>query len=177
MTIKKITLSEVAKMKGSEGLVLQGCGGDLREWVDGINKILVDEEIMKLERKFTDAFTFIYKDITCLLFSFENVELDVSKLAIWRLATREVFGSMWLSDFIDNYLVDAFQKPDCPLIGANGNIFNLIGIVSRTLKGHGLGEQATEMRERVLSSGSFDEALCIICEYVNIVSADDVKDE
>ena len=26
------------------------------------------------------------------------------------------------------------KKPDCPLIGADGNIFNLIGIASRTLR-------------------------------------------
>ncbi len=26
------------------------------------------------------------------------------------------------------------RKPDCPLIGQDGNVFNLIGIASRTLK-------------------------------------------
>jgi len=35
-------------------------------------------------------------------------------------------------------------KPDCPLIGENGNIINLVGIAARTLKRNGLYEQANE---------------------------------
>ena len=31
-------------MGDQEGLVLQGCGGDLQEWVDGINEILAQEQ-------------------------------------------------------------------------------------------------------------------------------------
>ena len=53
-------------------------------------------------------------------------------------------------------------------IGADGNIFNLLGIASRTLREHGLKEQAKEMSDRVFASGSYGEALCIIGEYVNI---------
>lgn len=60
------------------------------------------------------------------------------------------------------------NKPDCKLIGENGNIFNLVGIAARTLRQNDMAEQATEMRNRVFSSGSYDEALCIIGEYVNI---------
>ena len=26
------------------------------------------------------------------------------------------------------------NKPDCPLIGQDGNVFNIVGIASRTLK-------------------------------------------
>lgn len=33
------------------------------------------------------------------------------------------------------------RKPDCPLIGQDGNIFNLMGIASRTLRRNGLSEQ------------------------------------
>lgn len=32
------------------------------------------------------------------------------------------------------------EKPKCPLIGANGNIFNLLGMASRTLRENGLKE-------------------------------------
>ncbi len=72
---------------------------------------------------------------------------------------------------------NARKKPNCPLIGADGNIFNLVGIASRTLRRNGQNEQAKEMQSRVFSSGSYDEALCIIGEYVNIVSVDDVDDD
>jgi len=61
------------------------------------------------------------------------------------------------------------NKPDCKLIGEDGNIFNLMARASRTLRENDLSEEATEMRERITSSGSYDEALCIIGEYVNII--------
>ena len=34
------------------------------------------------------------------------------------------------------------KKPMSPIIGANGNIFNLLGIASRTLKENGMAEEA-----------------------------------
>lgn len=61
------------------------------------------------------------------------------------------------------------NKPDCKLIGEDGNIFNLMARAIRTLRENNLSEEAKEMRERITSSGSYDEALCIIGEYVNIV--------
>lgn len=57
-------------------------------------------------------------------------------------------------------------KPKSPLIGADGNIFNLIAIASKTLKDNGLPERAKEMTDRVMSSQSYEEALSIITEYV-----------
>ncbi len=68
-------------------------------------------------------------------------------------------------------------KPDCPLIGADGNIFNLVGIASRTLKRNGLSDEASEMTEKVFKSGSYGEALGIIGEYVNITSVDEPTDD
>ena len=68
------------------------------------------------------------------------------------------------------------NKPNCPLIGANGNIFNLVGIASKTLKRNGLSAEASEMTDKVLNSGSYEEALGIIGEYVNITSVDDPDD-
>ena len=65
------------------------------------------------------------------------------------------------------------EKPDCALIGENGNIFNLAGIAAGTLREHGMKEQAEEMKERVCSSHSYGEALCIIGEYVNITSGEE----
>ena len=60
------------------------------------------------------------------------------------------------------------KKPKAKLIGENGNIFNLIGIASRSLKQAGQGDKATEMSQRIMSSGSYDEALSIIMEYVEV---------
>ena len=60
------------------------------------------------------------------------------------------------------------KKPKAKLIGADGNVFNLIGIASRSLKRAGQNDKATEMLERVMNSGSYDEALSIIMEYVEV---------
>ena len=38
MSIKTITTDDLRRMNGKEGLVLQGCGGDPQEWLDGINR-------------------------------------------------------------------------------------------------------------------------------------------
>lgn len=68
-------------------------------------------------------------------------------------------------------------KPECPLLGKDSNIFNLMGIASRTLKENDLGEKAREMCSRIMESGSYDEALTIIGEYVTIVGDDTKMDD
>ena len=64
------------------------------------------------------------------------------------------------------------KKPNCALIGQDGNIFNLMGIASRTLKQHGMVVEAKEMSNKIYACGSYSEALSIIGEYVNITSED-----
>lgn len=69
------------------------------------------------------------------------------------------------------------NKPKCPLIGQNGNIFVLMGIASNTLKENDMAEQAKEMCDRITASGSYEEALGIISEYVKITSIDEYEEE
>lgn len=69
------------------------------------------------------------------------------------------------------------EKPKCPLIGQNGNVFNLMGIASKTLKKNGMADEAKEMCSRITFSGSYDEALSIIDEYVEITSVDEEETE
>lgn len=61
------------------------------------------------------------------------------------------------------------NKIEVKLIGEDGNIFNLLGIASRALKRNGQRDEAEEMSERVFKSNSYDEALMIISDYVEIV--------
>ena len=180
MSITTITTEDLRRMEGKEGLILQGCGGDLKEWVDGINDMFTEAGILKDGSKFEDVSTFQYGELTCLLYPFEDVKLDIGKLAVWRLQTHADFGGTWLSDFVPNRLGGFIgepspepEKPDCALIGQDGNVFNLIGIASRTLRRNGMAEQAKEMSDRVFASGSYHEALNIIGEYVNITSVDE----
>ena len=183
MSVKQITKDDLRKMKGTEGLILQGCGGSLDEWIDGINDLLTGSEILLDGTKFKaeNCCVFENEGLTNLMFPFsEDVNLDMGKLAMWRLQTHEKFGGKWLSDYVDNRLggfVDKQQKPNCKLLGEDGNVYNLLGIASRTLRRSGLADQVKEMCDRVYSSGSYGEALCIIGDYVNITGDDDLDED
>ena len=100
MSIWLISTEQLRRMEDQEGLVLQGRGGDPQEWVDGINEILAQEGILKKGAGFEEAYTFRHDGLTCMLFPFkEDTELDVGKLAAWRLASYSTFGGTWLSDY------------------------------------------------------------------------------
>lgn len=168
--IKRITTEDLRHMDGQEGLILQGCGGDLQEWVDGINGLLSEAGILLYGSRFESVSVFQHQGLTNLLFPFDRVKLDVGKLAMWRLQTHAQFGGTWLSDYVpnqlDGYLVEQ-KKPSMRLEGQDGNIFSILGRASRLLKGAGQKDQADEMFRRVTNSGSYEEALHIISEYVD----------
>ena len=185
MEIKNITANDLKKMNNKEGLILQGCGGEVKEWVDGINDILTENGILLDDTKFDDVSVFQNDGVTCILYPFDNFHLDVGKLSMWRLQSYTAFAGTWLSDYVDNKL-GGFEpeqnkaekvKPDCELIGQDGNIFNLMGIASHTLKQNGMADEAKEMCSRVTSSGSYCEALNIIGEYVNITDSSEQSDD
>ena len=181
--MKELTTEQLRQMENQEGLVIQGCGGDLQEWVDGINGLLTEAQILCGGSRFQseDVAVFRHDGLTNLYFPFEGVELKMGRLAMWRLQTHEQFGGTWLSDYVPNRLGGFLperqkrQKPDCELIGQDGNIFALIGIASRTLRRHGMEEQAREMQDRITGGDcpSYDAALSIIGEYVNITGPDE----
>lgn len=179
MSITRITTDDLRHMDDHEGLILMGCGGDPQEWLDGINNLFSEIGILQNGSRFETIHSFQHKHLTCLLYPFDGVELNIGKLAVWRLQSHADFGGTWLSDFVPNQLggflrdtTPAQEKPDCALIGEDGNIFNLVGIASRTLRGSGLEDQAKEMTSRVFASGSYGEALSIIGEYVNITDSE-----
>ena len=61
------------------------------------------------------------------------------------------------------------RKPECKLIGEDGNIFNLLAITRRTLLKNDMYSESIEVVRRVTSSKSYDEALRIIGEDVEII--------
>ena len=169
--LQSIEAESLRKMDGQEGLILQGCGGDLQEWVGGINETLSEAGILLDGSVFQNVSTFQHDGLTCLLFSFEGVKLDMGKLAMWRLQTHEQFGGTWLSDYVPNRLggfaqKQAPQKPKMQLLGEDGNIFAILGEASRLLKGTGMAEQSDEMFRRVKGCGDYYKALHIVSEYV-----------
>lgn len=167
-------------MHGREGLVLQGCGGDLKEWVDGINQMLEQEGILPRGKRLDEVAVFKNEGMTNLLFFFGEERLDIEKLAVWRLKTRYHFGSTWMSDYVNNrlggFLCEAVaEKPNCALIGEDGNIFNLMGIAAHTLRENGMEVKAEEMVKRIAGGECRDyyEALSVIDQYVTITGKEE----
>ena len=169
--IQEKTMEDLRHMTDEEGLILQGCGGDLQEWVDGINDLLTQEGILLNGTKFEHASTFQHDGLTNLMFSFEGVQLNVGKLALWRIQTHSQFGGTWLSDYVPNRLGGFIQeqkpvKPKMELLGRDGNIFSIMGTASQLLQMAGMHDQNKEMIDRVTSCRDYDQALHIISEYV-----------
>ena len=169
--IQEKTTEDLRHMTNEEGLILQGCGGDLQEWVDGINDLLTQEGILLNGTKFEHAATFQHDGLTNLMFSFEGVQLNVGKLALWRIQTHSQFGGTWLSDYVPNRLGGFIQeqklvKPKMELLGRDGNIFSIMGTASQLLQMAGMHDQNKEMIDRVPSCRDYDQALHIISEYV-----------
>ncbi len=107
MSIKRITAEDLRRMNDSDGLVLQGCGGDLQEWLDGINDLFTEEKLLLNGTKFENIYAFENEGLTNLLFPFnDSAKLDMGRLAIWRLGSHEQFGGTWLSDYVPNRLSD-----------------------------------------------------------------------
>ena len=63
------------------------------------------------------------------------------------------------------------MKPTCKLIGEDGNVFNLIGLTSATLKRAGLRAEAKQFCERAFACHSYGEVLVLIQEYVDVTGA------
>ncbi|MCL2343368.1 MAG: hypothetical protein FWC62_05685, partial [Firmicutes bacterium] len=66
--IEYITTDTLKQATGAEGLILQGCGGDPQEWLDGINQTLIEEGILLDGTAFTDITIFEHDGLTNILF-------------------------------------------------------------------------------------------------------------
>ena len=101
MKIEKISKNKVLKLaEETDYLVWQGCGDPLEDWYNGITNMLIENEIADKNYKMKEMYVFDNDGLICLLTPLDK--LDLRKLAIMRLKWRETFGTMWLSDYIDN---------------------------------------------------------------------------
>ena len=60
------------------------------------------------------------------------------------------------------------EKPRVVLTGADGNVFNLLGICTRALREAGQEEQADELIEKLFEASSYEHALSIMAEYCEV---------
>ena len=93
----------------------------------------------------------------------------------YQLGAFKIIASEYVSNESN---MDKKIKPKCALIGEDGNIFHLMGMASRTLKRNGMSEEATEMCNRITGGAkSYDEALMILQDYVEITSKEELEEE
>lgn len=157
MSISTVTTDDLRRMNGKEGLVLQGCGGDPQEWLDGINGLLTDEGILKNGSKFENISVFQNGSLTNILFSFEDgAEIDMGKLAIWRLRSHEQFGGTWLSDYVPNQLGGFIPAPK------DGLTFE--ELQQKTAEFYASGEVYTSPDFQCDQTGGFPTSLCVCWE-------------
>lgn len=77
MPIERITADDLRDMEHQEGLVLQGCGGEAQEWLDGINDLLTQDGILQNGSRFETVKVFQHDGLNNLLFPFENIQVDI----------------------------------------------------------------------------------------------------
>lgn len=61
------------------------------------------------------------------------------------------------------------NKPEAKLIGKDGNVFYIIGVVTKALREAGLDDEAAEFSKLVHACSSYDAALQLVMKYVKVV--------
>jgi len=61
------------------------------------------------------------------------------------------------------------KRPECQLIGEDGNVFFIIGAVRKALRKAGFENEAEQFVEEATSQKSYDDVLRLCMEYVVIV--------
>jgi len=54
------------------------------------------------------------------------------------------------------------------LVGEDGNVFSIIGNVSKQLKRAGHSDLAKEFSQKAMQSSSYNEVLCLVQDYVHV---------
>ena len=67
-------------------------------------------------------------------------------------------------------MCNSIKHPDITvrLVGQDGNIFNLMGIIARALRKNGYGDEVNNFIAEVTSSESYHEALAVMMQWVNV---------
>lgn len=60
------------------------------------------------------------------------------------------------------------MKPIVKLTGIDGNVFSIIGTMSRTLKAQGLFKEAQDFSRKAMNCHSYDAVLQLCFEYADI---------
>ena len=145
--IQEITTEELRRMSDREGIVFEGCA-DLLGWVKGINDTLTEAGILLNGTRLEKVSSFKRDCLTCLFFDFEGAELNMGKLAIWRLQTHGQFGGTWLSDYVPNRLGGFQETPEVECSGQEEEMNECTDQGGEGMNGMMSREQVQRIREQ-----------------------------
>ena len=103
--VKKITITKLRELsEKTDGLIIQGCLDGANDIIDYFNNIWTEENILLDGSKFSpeDCFVFVNDGIRCIYFEIRNKPIDMDRLVVWRLRSRDIFHGIWLSDYVEN---------------------------------------------------------------------------
>jgi len=64
--------------------------------------------------------------------------------------------------------METTHKTKVKLVGTDGNVFALLGVCSSALKRDGKHDEAKQLRDKVMSCHSYDEALQVMMEFCDV---------
>lgn len=134
---------------------------DLDEWVTEWNEVEVyhEPELDHLDSRYYDLQDDWLKTV--------DLFLSMTDYAFNEAITLPLLSTSELRE-LSNMQSNPPSKPRVKLIGENGNIFNLLGIATKALRRNNMGDKAKELTERATKAASYDEALAIITDYVEV---------
>jgi hypothetical protein len=96
----------------------------------------------------------------------DDIECPACGSADIDLATA-IPGPLFVCQECDKHFDPPTDKPVCPLVGTDGNVFAIIGTVSRCLRRAGKRAEAKAFVERATRATSYDAVLQMTFEYVD----------
>lgn len=106
--LKDTDFAILKTLENNSAFTIEGAGGDLNDWMKGINELLAEKNIGQVDTFYTfsgklmnDTYNLTGSnrypdDFTFLCFKLDG--LDIGKLAMFKLQ----FGARWLDDIVDN---------------------------------------------------------------------------
>lgn len=96
-------------------------------------------------------------------------DLDISHLfSAYSEYLKRIEEEVDLKEGLKRWERDKKEKPFCKLIGEDGNVFNLLGIVKKTLARAGYKEEAEEVSKKLWECPSYGASLQLFMDYVDI---------
>ena len=114
----QLTINDLRKMKGTNGLAFLDCNMPPQEVLDLINRTFAYAGILPGQSRFEKIMCFQHDESVDLVIPFGNIELESTKLVIWQAMTFKDCRGVFLSDYIYHRLAGS-KDPNmgCPFAG------------------------------------------------------------